>query len=121
MHCSRCLTEYREGFLRCSDCREALVPGPAPHANAAADPDVELAAVFETGDALLLSLAASTLREAGIEFEQFGEVYLAGGRPTYMPEWFGNTALLKVRQADEAEARTLLALALEPQPPLTSL
>src|ERR1700736_2014638 len=62
MVCPQCQSEYREGFVRCTDCDVALVSElePAPR-------KVELTKVFETYDAALTPVVESLLRDAGIE------------------------------------------------------
>jgi hypothetical protein len=107
MYCPRCLVEYREGFTQCADCRAQLLPGAPPEADPP-EPDVELVTILETSDPVLLSLARSTLYKARIEFSEKGAVYLAGGRPSYMLDWFGNSTCIQVRQPDEAKARELV-------------
>ena len=66
MYCPQCLTEYREGFVECADCRAPLAPGlpskPSPVE------EIELVTVLETHDTFALSLAKASLGEAGIEY-----------------------------------------------------
>lgn len=68
MHCPSCLTEYRTGFVTCSDCGAALAEGTPPrrepcdiHASAS------LEEVFRTSDPLQAEMAAALLADAGIE------------------------------------------------------
>src|SRR6266542_4445800 len=63
MYCPQCRTEYREGFVRCSDCNIALVNQLEPVAR-----NVELTKVFETAEPSLIPVVESLLRSAGIEF-----------------------------------------------------
>src|SRR6266511_2775616 len=63
MYCPQCRTEYREGFVRCSDCNIALVNQLEPVAR-----NVELTKVFETAEPSLIPVVESVLRGAGIEF-----------------------------------------------------
>jgi hypothetical protein len=85
MHCPKCLTEYREGFTECSDCRVPLAEGNAP-ARADESHDVPLATVFETSDPFVVNLAKATLQDAGIEYVLQGddsdERSLSGMTPT---------------------------------------
>lgn len=107
MYCPRCLVEYRESFTICSDCHVKLVAG-APPEPAPPEPDLELVTVFEDSDPVVLALVKSTLEEARIRFIEKGEVYLAGGRPSYMLDWFGNSVCILVRKPDEQRALNLL-------------
>src|SRR5208283_3432897 len=70
MHCPQCLTEYRDGFTECADCRVPLAPGPPPPAPAepAGEPAAELVTVFESSDPFAVNLAKATLEDNGIEY-----------------------------------------------------
>ena len=72
MHCPRCLTEYRDGFSECADCRVPLAEGPPP-ASAGDKHEVQLVTVFETSDPFAATLAKGTLEDTGIEFQQLGD------------------------------------------------
>ena len=115
MYCPRCMVEYREGFTSCADCQVELVQGTPPPPQTP-EPDAELVCVLETSDPVLLSLVRSTLFKARIEFTEKGAVYLAGGRPSYMLDWFGNAVQVLVRVHDEVRARELVeALSVLPE------
>ena len=72
MHCPKCLTEYRDGFSECADCRVPLVEGRAPRPS---EPEhqVELVTVFETSDLFAVNLAKTTLEDAGIQYVLLGD------------------------------------------------
>ncbi len=111
MYCPQCLTEYRDGFFECADCRVALALGhpPAP-AGAGA---LELITVLETSDSFALALAKAALDEAGID-------YLVGGdEPRYHAGFPGSFGIgevplcnclcrIQVRPECESEAHVLL-------------
>lgn len=111
MYCPKCLTEYREGFIECADCRVPLVPGLPPEP--AGEHAVSLVTVLETGDSFALGLAKAALEEAGIDYVVTGDEprYIAG-----FPGAFGvgETPLcncfcrLHVASEREDEARVLL-------------
>ena len=116
MYCPQCRAEYREGFVECSDCHVPLAAGvpPTPPEEPVEtvdppDPEIDLVTVLETDDTVLLSLAKSVLEEAEMEFAVVGKVYMGGGRPSYMPNWFGNVERIQVRRDCEAQAREILA------------
>jgi hypothetical protein len=104
MYCPHCLTEYRDGFAQCADCRVALMTGgpPPPLRNAAP----ELVTVLETPDAFAVGLAKASLEDAGIEYEIEGG---DRGLPRFLGMATGQpgTALYRVQVAreDAAEAR----------------
>ncbi|HEY0158323.1 MAG TPA: DUF2007 domain-containing protein, partial [Thermoanaerobaculia bacterium] len=62
MICPECGSEYREGYVRCSDCETDLVEPPP------VEPEVALVKVYETGNAALIPLFESLLGDAGIEY-----------------------------------------------------
>lgn len=72
MHCPQCLTEYRDGFTECTECRVPLVPG-APPAEKSAEHNIRLVTVFENHDPFAVNLAKATLQDAGIEFVERGD------------------------------------------------
>jgi len=75
MHCPQCLTEYRDGFTECADCRVPLAPGPPPPApeETAEEHAAELITVFETSDPFAANLAKATLEDNGIEYAMGGD------------------------------------------------
>jgi Putative prokaryotic signal transducing protein len=126
MHCPQCLTEYRDGFIECADCRVSLSSGPPPDSNSnlasGSQPesdvhvhnhDVHLVTVFETGDPFALTLAKASLEDAGIEYVMEGDDQRTTGA---FPGAFGIGAIrfggwssrIQVAQESEAEARRLL-------------
>jgi hypothetical protein len=111
MICPECGSEYREGFTHCSDCDVDLVE-PTP-----AEPEIELVKIYEGGNAAVLPLIESVLRDSGIEFMTRGEALqdlFALGR---FGTGGGNNAIgpveFWVRANDEAAARELLEGAVE--------
>ena len=80
MYCPQCLTEYRDGFFECADCRVPLAPGPPPEGVDEPQPvfggagrppyngELELVTVLETEDPFALALAQAALEEVGIEY-----------------------------------------------------
>jgi hypothetical protein len=67
MICPDCGSEYREEFSRCEACDVDLIP---PRA---AEPELILVKVFETGNAAIIPLFESLLGDAGIEYMSKGE------------------------------------------------
>ncbi|MGA2326756.1 MAG: DUF2007 domain-containing protein [Bryobacteraceae bacterium] len=119
MYCPECLTEYRDGFFECADCRVPLAAGLPP--KLPEQHDLELVTVLETHDGFALSLAKASLEEAGIEY------LLSGDDPRYIagfPGAFGvgETPLcscsvrIQVASESEAEARVLLEPLRNPDP-----
>jgi len=114
MHCPQCLTEYRDGFAECADCRVPLAPGlppaPQPEAHTA-----ELVTVIETSDPFLMNLAKAALEDAGIEYvlrgDDPGERMLTG-----MTTAGANPTQLQVESHREAEARAALEPLENPEP-----
>ena len=122
MHCPQCLTEYRDGFIECADCRVPLSSGPPPHPPVNLENhNVQLVTVFETGDPFALTLAKASLEEAGIEYVVEGDDQRTTGA---FPGAFGIGAIrfggwssrIQVAQESEAEARTLLEPLQKPDP-----
>jgi hypothetical protein len=116
MHCPQCLTEYRDGFTECADCRVPLAPGPPPPAEEepAVEHAAELISVFETSDPFAANLAKATLEDNGMEYVMGGddseERGLSGMSPMgAMPSRF----LVEAHLAESA--RELLEPLLHPQ------
>ena len=64
-YCPKCLSEYRPGVTRCSDCGAKLVePDPAPPGDWASGPDVVRLCEAQVGEADIIRAA---LAEAGIQ------------------------------------------------------
>jgi hypothetical protein len=117
MHCPHCLTEYREGFTECSDCRVPLVAGPPPEQHAGFDPTLDLVVVLETNDAFQIALAKGILEEAGIPYFPLGQIArLVNDVDGFLRKW----VRIQVPRDREAEARELLEPVLHPEtvPPL---
>ncbi len=128
MYCPKCLTEYREGFFECADCRVPLAPGPPPQMapepprNMIAGPpleapnngDLALVTVLEAADTFGLSLATAALEDAGIE-------YVVGGRiPRILgydrSGFYDGPGTIQVTPEFEAKARELLEPLQKPLP-----
>jgi hypothetical protein len=60
------LTEYRDGFFECADCRVPLAAGLPP--SPVKEHGLQLVTVLETRDTFGLSLAKASLDEAGIDY-----------------------------------------------------
>ena len=114
MHCPQCLTEYRDGFSECADCRVPLVPGVPP------SPPVEehvanLVTVLESSDPFVVSLGKSTLEDAGIEYAMEGddsdERTLTG-----MSSMGAMASRIQVEPACADRAREVLEPLLHPEP-----
>ncbi len=111
MFCPECGAEYRDGYVECYECEVALVDELPEEKEEGFDGEMDTVIVMETGNPVLLSLAKSTLENAGIEYFAVGEdvQYLlgAGGlgigfNPTTGP------VKLEVRPDDEERARALI-------------
>jgi len=113
MHCPTCLTEYRDGFSECADCRVPLAPG-LPPAPQAIEHTVELVTVLETSDPFQMNLAKATLEDAGIEYVVAGDD-AAERLLTGMPVG-AHTLQFQVEIAREAEARAALEPLENPEP-----
>ena len=68
MYCPQCLTEYRDGFNECADCRVALMAG-TPPPQAARDAAPVQVVVLETTDGFAVNLAKASLDDAGIGYQ----------------------------------------------------
>jgi hypothetical protein len=118
MYCPRCLTEYRDGFIECADCRVPLASGPVPQSPdaevmARKEHSVSLVTVLESGDQFVLALAKAALEDAGIDYvlEGANQKFTGGYPGTFgvgaIP-FGGSSSRIQVAQESEAEARTLL-------------
>jgi hypothetical protein len=70
MYCPECGSEYREGFVQCTDCEVPLVESPQLEPF---HPDIRLVTVVETGDPGEIALAESILLEAQIPYLKKGD------------------------------------------------
>jgi len=115
MICPRCEEEFASDVMICPRCDVETVdrlPGPTPA------PDVQLVAVFATGDAGLIAVVKSLLEAEGIDYLLRGDGLqdLFGfGRITGFSYAMG-PAEFQVRVEDAERARALLA-ELEPPTP----
>src|SRR5260221_5463788 len=66
MICPSCGDEYRPGFTECAECHVPLVAQPLEIEKEPHHPD--LVTVYTTGNAALLPVIESVLRDAGIQF-----------------------------------------------------
>ena len=100
MICPECGSEYREGFMHCSDCDVDLVE-PEPE-----EPEVDLVRVYTSGNPAIIPIVDSVLRDAEIEFMKTGESVqaLQGGIGSSLVFPVG----FWVRAEDEAAAREIL-------------
>lgn len=114
MHCPKCLTEYREGFSECADCKVPLALGPPP-ASSSENHEVALVTVLESSDPFVLNLGKATLEDAGIDYalggDDAGERSLTGMSPAG-----AMASQVQVELADAAEARAALEPLLNPEP-----
>ncbi len=135
MYCRKCLTEYRDGFFECADCRVPLAPGPPPQVTAAPQPeaiaglrlhppnngDLALVTVLETADRFGLSLATAALEDAGIEYLVVGRSarFNAGIPHTFgfgQSGFYDGPCTIQVAPEFEAKARELLEPFQKPLP-----
>lgn len=103
MFCPKCRSEYREGFLECSDCQISLV------SELPSEPEPELeeedfVTIFETSNPDLLTIIKSILEDADISYVTKGESLqdLFGRNPFLGP------IEIQVTKEQEYEARNLL-------------
>jgi hypothetical protein len=114
MHCPQCLTEYRDGFTECADCRVPLVPG-SPPTSSVEGHAVDLITVLETSDPFAANLAKATLEDAGIEFVMGGDDADERGL-TGMSPMGAIASRIQVESARADEARELLEPLIHPEP-----
>ena len=116
MHCPQCLTEYRDGFTECADCRVPLVPGAPPtEEKPVGEPGAELVTVFETSDPFAVNLAKATLEDNGIEYVMGGDDSQERGLTGMSP--MGAMPTKFIVEAHLAEsAREVLDPLLHPEP-----
>ncbi len=97
MFCPKCRTEYRDGFIECTDCKVPLVE------KLPLEPEaewVDLVTVLTTINASTVALAKSMLEEAGIKHIATGEL---------SKQMFAiGTVRIQVSKDDEETARELL-------------
>lgn len=79
MICPECKSEYRQGFLTCSDCNVELVPALAPEPSQEVQTDeaqhgyAEFADLFASTDTLYVSFIRSVLEGEAIDHYVLGE------------------------------------------------
>jgi hypothetical protein len=66
-YCPKCLTEHREGVVRCSDCGVGLVGGAPPVQPAPERPDTEVVRLCRVADPSEADIIKAALAEAGIQ------------------------------------------------------
>jgi hypothetical protein len=110
MFCPTCEAEYREGFIRCTDCNVALVralPVRFPRAVSAPASEIEL---FRSLDHLDTEMVAGALAEAGISStlrtQMAGGLQLVGIESHWAP---GQWRVLYVPAVAEEEAKEVLS------------
>ena len=114
MICPECGSEYREGFTRCADCDVDLVEG---EAQAEGEPEAKLVKIYQGGNAAVLPLVESLLRDAGIEYltrnQALQDLFALGRFGTGGGSHVVGPVEFWVRTEDEEAARELLAGALD--------
>jgi len=110
--CPTCGAEYREGFIRCTDCNVALAPTPPVRSlpARAADAPANEIELFRSLDHLDTEMVAGALAEAGISYtirtQMAGGLQLAGIDSHWAP---GQWRVLYVPGVAEEEAQDVLA------------
>lgn len=87
MHCPRCLTKYREGFLECADCKLPLAFGEAPEKPTPED-FPKLIGVLDTNDNFAVASAVTALQQAEIIFDVVPITDLPASLRTENPTWW---------------------------------
>lgn len=123
MYCPQCLTEYRDGFTECADCRVPLAAGlpPEPDIEPANRGALQLVTVLGTSDTFALALARASLEDAGIDYvvacdehghhPMFPSAFPMGAAPICSCE-----CRVQVAPEFESEARALLGPLEKPEP-----
>ena len=106
MYCPKCRMEYREGFIKCSDCGVPLVTEKPPEPTVPGEPDLELVTVLESIDRLVIALAKGVLEEAEISFHVLGDEI--GGRPGMADPLIHRLCQVQVARDRETEALEIL-------------
>jgi hypothetical protein len=115
LYCPQCLTEYREGFKECADCRVLLQIGVPTLSRRDLHAPAELVGVFDTDDNYALWMAQSALRDADIPFVIVAIPFVTEDPVTERPEWWIRPSRVLVPVANEAEALGLLGPLREPE------
>jgi hypothetical protein len=69
MYCPQCLSEYREGFTTCAECRVPLVDGPLPEIEELEDEDDSpLKILLQTSHPSSLDTVVVRLEEEGVPY-----------------------------------------------------
>jgi hypothetical protein len=111
MYCPQCRTQYRDGFIECSDCKVPLLAGTAPAEPDRFDPNLDLAVVAETYDRIQLSMVKGLLEDAGIPFFLLGQITTL---ISDVDPFLHKRVQVQVPRDREAEARELLETVLQP-------
>lgn len=116
------ISEFNDTALACSDCRGALVSGPAPsleerraQKKPQQEPEVELVPVFIVQDEAELLLVHSVMEQSGIPYLAKGEniQHLFGLGKGVVVNPITGPVEIQVRMDDSEAARNLLAETLE--------
>ena len=107
MHCPQCLTEYREGFHECADCKVPLQPG-GPPIRPASEHFPQMVAVLDTNDNFALVSAGAALDQAEIVYDIVPVADVPDGLKGSNPKWWVRPSRILVSIEDEADARTLV-------------
>ena len=109
MICPKCKTEYRPGFVECSDCRVELVPCIEHATETTVHRESEFRTILETENPVLISAATALLEEAELEFYVQNEAQfdMFGGRFGPSNTVF-QSAAITVPKEQVSQARQLL-------------
>jgi hypothetical protein len=116
MICPQCDSEYRDGYTQCASCDVALIEPVVQ----AAQPQIELVKVYESGNAAIIPLVESLFDDAAIEYMVKNETIqdmIGGGRLGVSYNFLLGPVYFFVHPDDADEARAIVAtLALETPP-----
>jgi hypothetical protein len=111
LHCPQCLTEYRDGFFQCADCKVPLKPGKPPIKPAirpAQEYFPQMVGVLDTNDKFALASAATALDQAEIVYDIVPIADVPDSLKVTNPTWWVRPSRILVSAEDEAEARALV-------------
>ena len=115
MICPNCRSEFREGYVRCSDCDVDLVEPQPPVTTA----EVNLVKVYEAGDPAIIPVIESLFVDADIEFMAKGEPIqdlFGWGRFGSRLNFVIGPVQFYVREDEAEDARRILETLKEPVP-----